>query len=373
MKWFGNIFAVFALVALVGCTKTELDLTTPAKEITFTVGQYATRTKAVSLDKSEDAIFYFRSKGFLHAEGVSGAQDFFGADGETISARDASGNIISSDAVSFWAPSHPYYWPKSTNSYVNFVSWYDKNVSEVPNTLTEESLVWTFDNSRPLRADDNIMYADMAWHYNQNTNNAKHFDEDAITSGVPTLFHHAMSKVRVQVKRKTSNASTTISVTDFKLSSVYNTGSLILSNSEPVGSNSEPVVTTTKAWTGSWNLEGCTPVDMTGKNVSLSNTEPQEVFAMQTMIPQLTDNIKVEFKYKIKSTFTSGDYIEETVPVVIALSSFTNAPSAWNMNTKITYTIVIDPDTYYITLAPVLTEDWGDGEYITVPVEPDES
>ena len=293
MKWLGNIFSVLALVALAGCTKTELDLA-PAKEVTFTVGRYATATtKAVSLNGSEDAITSFKSKGFLHAEGVVATQDFFGANGETISYDSTS---------SIWTPSHTYYWPKSTNSYVNFVSWYDKNGSGLPNTLTEESLVWTFDNSRPLQTDDNILFADVAWHYNQNTSNAMQFDGDAITTGIPTLFHHAMSKVRVQVKRKTSNASTTISVSDFKLSTVYNTGSLILTNSEPTGATPS-----TKAWTGSWNLQGCTPVDMAGAGVSLTDTNPQDVFAMQTMIPQSVENIKAEFKYKITSTFANGD------------------------------------------------------------------
>ena len=116
MKQYWRIWLILVLTALTGCVKAEMD-PVPEREITFSVGNYATaETKAVSLESY--SITSFKSKGFLHAEGYEETtQDFFGAGGETITWN-------GTDEI--WAPSHPYYWPKGASSYINFISWYDK-------------------------------------------------------------------------------------------------------------------------------------------------------------------------------------------------------------------------------------------------------
>ena len=179
------IFAVAALAA--GCAKVEV-IDAPEREISFTVGNYAPATKAVAVTEFTS----FKSKGYLYAEGVATVQDFFGANGETISVDDPINPTE-------WTPSHPYYWPKSANSYINFVSWYDKNGA--PTTATETSLVWEIDGTnRTLASDDNILVADKAWFQKDNTFNGEQYTDDAITSGVPTLFKHLLAQVSVKAK-----------------------------------------------------------------------------------------------------------------------------------------------------------------------------
>lgn len=356
MKMFRHISLILVVAALAGCAKTEF-VPTPEKEVTFAVGSYAPDTKTSSLLDVDGRIESFRSQGFLHAEGISTVQNFFGTNGET----------ISYNGTSLWQPSHTYYWPKSSNSYINFVSWYDKNGD--PDSISDTHATWTIDGTtRTLRADDNIMFADVAWHYNQNTTPAT-YGHDNVSEGVPTLFHHAMSQVRVQARlQSVSSTSTfTVSVRNFRLTNVFNTGSLDLNNTEPAGTTPA-----TQAWSGSWSTENYTATNMSGLNNVALSTTATDVFSLQTMIPQSTETINAEFEYAIRTTFSNGDYIEETVPASVNLFSFTGDSGQWNMNSRITYTIVINPETYYITLVPVLTEDWGEAEYITVPVEPDE-
>lgn len=353
MKEFRHIMMIFALVALAaGCSKVEV-VNTPEREISFTVGSYAPATKAVAVTEFTS----FKSKGYLYAEGVTGAQDFFGAAGET----------ITFNGTDTWAPSHPYYWPKSANSYINFVSWYDKNGE--PTTSTETSLVWEIDGTnRTLASDDNILWADAAWRYNTNTVNAAQYDGDAITEGVPTLFHHALAQVKFQAKRKavTSSSTFTITVNNFRLTGVYTTGSLSLTNSDPG-------TTGTKAWTTTgWATSGSTTF-MNGKTgISLEVDNEKSLFDMQSVIPQNNGEIKAEFTYTLRTQFDANNYIEETVPASVNLSSFTGDSGEWAMNHKITYTIIIDPQTYYIELLPTLVEDWPEEEQIVVPVKPDE-
>ena len=166
------------LVALWGCTRVEMD-PVPGKKVTFSVGSYVPQTRAVSLDS--EGITSFTSKAFLHAEGVSGVQNFFGPDGES---------IVYNPTALEWAPAIEYFWPKSSESYINFVSWYDE--LSAPTTATETSLVWS---NRTIGANDNILVADVAWRYKENTTNAAQYTGDAILTGVPVLFHRMLSRV----------------------------------------------------------------------------------------------------------------------------------------------------------------------------------
>ena len=144
------IAVVTLLVALWGCTKVDV-APVPAKRVAFAVGSYVPQTKAAASLNSE-GITAFSSKAYLYAEGVSGAQNFFPAAGETVSYN---------ASVPEWAPSHDYYWPKGAESYVNFVSWYDKNGT--PTAASETSLVWTIDGStRSLAENPHLAQAKVA-------------------------------------------------------------------------------------------------------------------------------------------------------------------------------------------------------------------
>ena len=338
------------LVALWGCTRVEMD-PVPWKKVTFSVGSYVPQTRAVSLDS--EGITSFSSKGFLYAEGVSGVQDFFGPDGES---------IIYNPGAPDWAPAVEYFWPKSSGSYINFVSWYDE--LSAPTTATETSLVWS---NRTIGANDNILVADVAWRYKENTTNAAQYTGDAILTGVPVLFHRMLSRVGINVAATPltdpDNPSTTYSVQiqSISLNSVYSQGTLSLTNSDP------GTVATTRAWTPAnttyfWNQEGTAgTIGMTAP--TLTET-PAPALAQRSMLPQPLNETSIDIVYTVV-TYSNGTEIirEHDIPASIKLNTIKDssnlAISQWLPNRIYTYNIIFDPRGTEIRLAPVLESDWS--------------
>ena len=352
---------LITVTALSACTKIEQGERT-GREISFAVGSYAERTKA---NEALNTSLLFRSRAFLHATGLS-VQDMFGAGaGEQVGY--VSG-IWQAGAVS----GNEYHWPVSDGSYVNFVSWYDKNGNPDTANLSETSLQWT---DRTIVADDDILYADEAWRYSEDTSNGTHFTGDAITSGVPTLFHHALAQICFKAKiasGKNVDGTTTWEITlkNFSLAGVYKKGSLDLSNSD-LGS------TGTKAWTitsltemggeagWTWDSTGGTE-SFTDANSSLAlTTTAQDVLAMRTVLPQaVTSNMILSFTWTITTKVNGTTVLEEDVPYSKALNAVAPSITDWNMGYQITYTLSFDPTTEKIQIVPSLSNwvevDTGD-------------
>ena len=364
MKQFRHIFAILVLAALFGCVRME-SIDVPERPVTFSVGSFAPSTKAIAMQDTDDGIYAFRSKGYLYAEGyMDAAQDFFGSAGETISARNASGAIISSGSVAQWAPSHPYYWPKSRNSYIDFVSWYDKNGQ--PSTQAENAMAWTFDGTaRSLSGDDNIMIADKAWHYNDNATD--YISISGVSEGVPTLFHHLLAQVRVVVKASKlsdSGITWTVSAGNFTLGNVFTTGSISLSNQEPA------VLPSTSPWTTSgWTTTGSrTSISGVTANTSI-NTAGVEMLPTYSIIPQAVGTAYISFSYTVRTQYDANNYVEETVQTGnIRLSSFTGAGTSWDMNRRITYVVTINPECNEILIDPEAS-DWTSVDLPPISIE----
>ena len=346
------IAVVTLLVALWGCTKVDV-APAPAKRVAFAVGSYVPQTKAAASLNSE-GITAFSSKAYLYAEGVSGAQDFFPAAGETVSYN---------ASVPEWAPSHDYYWPKGAESYVNFVSWYDKNGT--PTAASETSLVWTIDGStRSLAEDDNIMFADEAWRYNDNA--TEYIATSGVSEGVPTLFHHALARVAFAAKATPLSEGSTkwsVKITDVRLEGVKQAGTLSLSNADP-GSKG-----TRAWWTGSvgsapaWSLTG-SPADLARPGVEFSLSEDGVAVPLiptRSVLPQSTENMVLKFNYEIRADYdtTGGNYVVEKLSASIPLSEFSGGLDAWEMNQSITYTITVNPKTNLILFDPS-SVDWNE-------------
>ena len=340
MKKLFIAIAAVALVASASCTK----VTPEAKQsdkIAFSVANFTPATKANVSLKAETTTF--KSKAFLHAEGVTDVQNFFGANGETITANNTTN-------PSEWLPSHDYFWPKSANSYINFVSWYDKNGT--PSTSTETSLVWS---ARTIATDDNIMWADEAWRFNKN-NNPGTYKMDAVTEGVPTLFHHALAKLCIKAKAEPvadGNTTWTVTLEGIKITNTYNAGTLTLTNSDP-----STAATTKEYTTTGWATSG------TAAGISMANTSAltatlADVLAEQSVLPQtLGDTAKLEFTLHIITKYSGTQYSEEKIPVSVALNTLGSTPiTAWAMNTKYTYNITVNPKTTVVKFDPAVV-DW---------------
>ena len=176
-KWF-DIAVLGILVSLAACTKVEN--TSAPESIRYAVGSYAVSTKA-SEYRAYESLDNFQSTAFIHSEGAAEGSVFFNS-------------AITWDGAT-WSPDRDYYWPKHPQSYINFVSWYahDGSADIVPNTVTETSFEIS---NRTVGANDRILVADEAWR--QSANSTTYF-----TPGVPTLFRHVLSRVKVNMKATT--------------------------------------------------------------------------------------------------------------------------------------------------------------------------
>ena len=365
MKSFRHIAAILVLAALAGCAKTEY-VPVPEKEITFTVAGYVpSSTKATSLIDSQDNITTFNTRAYLYAEGIADVQNFFGATGETITWNSGTAT---------WSPSHPYYWPKSSQSYINFVSWYD-NVS-APTTVSETALEWT---GRTITGTDNILFADVAWRYNQN---ASTYLFNGVVSGVPTLFHHALARVQVNLKSTVSanpdDATETYEVTlqNVTLSGVYNRGTMKLVNTD-LGS------TGTRAWRSNvaptllWSTasgSNADPLVAVNSNTTIG-TSYSAVLAQRSFIPQnLGDDVVLTITYSV-TTRSNGTVtiVESDIPATIQLNTIKNSSdleiTQWLPNRIYTYNVAINPIGQDILLNPVVESDWGYSADLSATVE----
>ena len=356
MKRTAYILLLTVLAAFTGCATSELAPTQEAK-ISFEVGNYA-----VAITRANTAVEfnYFTSKAFLHAEGyTSETQTIFG-DGETIVPNNAS-------APTSWGPSRDYYWPKGASSYINFVSWYD--ALGAPTTATEEQLVWS---NRTIGATDNILVADAAWRYSQNTSNAAQYTGDAITSGVPTLFHHMLSKIAFNVSAApltdpvNSSVTYEVKIQSMSLSSLHNQGSLTLTNGDP-GTDATTVAWTPSNTTYFWSTQGTAAgsIAMSAMtNCTLSET-PTAALANCSVIPQPLNETTLDIVFTV-TTKSNGTVtiMENDIPASIRLNTIKNtsnvAISEWLPNRIYTYNLLIDPRGTEIRLAPVLESDWSE-------------
>ncbi|MBO4657730.1 MAG: fimbrillin family protein [Bacteroidales bacterium] len=375
------ILAAIAMMTLAACTK--LEDTAPPRKITFETASYRPQTKAEVSIMSE--FQSFKCKAFLYAENGENAffpvQYMFGGTAgingyETISPYKSDNTAwTSNDAtstVAYWAPSHDYYWPKGAKSYMNFISWYDEGGTN-PDTATEQSLVWS---GYQVDENDNLLFADEAWRYNGNPNSIYHKEgEGESYKAVPMLFHHALSKLCIKAAvTQTSKANSTggtklttwdVTLSNIKLLGVYDTGTLTLSNGDPINDN--PSVTThkTKAWTGGWETQGSRTTynmnDVTAPlNTADSEVGPTTLLVERSVLPQSVsdnDNLKLSFDYLISTKFDGTEYSHEKIHAEVKLKDFSGAIGEWEMNKKITYTISINPETTVIRIDPAMV-DW---------------
>ncbi|MBP5635918.1 MAG: hypothetical protein J6X25_00150 [Bacteroidales bacterium] len=376
------IIAVAALLASAACTKVETIDNTPARKISFQVGNYAAQTKAAVSFKDESESF--KSRAFLHAEGVDlnadysvktdSYQEFFGNSGET---------IVWDGTNTLWKPqSHDYYWPKSSHSFVNFASWY----GTVNGAARDPTITYAYDNTASAwkaslewnftavlgQATSNLLYADMAWRYSeQNPTNGPH--KDGVTEGVPTLFHHALAQINIKAyaddaasgenltlsgSNPTDGVATwTIALKNAKITPIFAAGTLSLTNTDP------GTASTTQAWTGDWAGTGTAgDVAISDYNVTtVTKSTATDMVAASCVLPQtLGARVVLSFDLDITATYTNNAATHhEIIPYSIKLNDM--GTTAWAQNTKYTYYLRIVPNQNKVLFDPAIAEDWATG------------
>ena len=397
--------AVSAVAAMTACSKVETNLDNandPGQKVTFQAANYATATKADEVSVFGD-FKEFKSRAFLHAEGIDlnadytvntdSYQEFFGAAGETISPYTTAGEMITaptkeSTNVGYWAPSHEYYWPKSAHSFVNFVGWYGTDGTNAGNptiayTYTNSkwtaTMTWAWTGTTVGAAGSNLLYADMAWRYNENPD--AEYGLNGLSAnynkGVPMLFHHALAQINVKAYAAAATAATgepanaaltagtgtvtddnatwTIVLENVKITPVNAKGTLVLTNADP-GSKA------TQAWEGDWtgtDTAGALEADdFTVQKVTKETAE--DVYAATCVMPQtLGASVVLSFDLNITTVYTEGVSNHEIIPISIKLNDM--GTTAWAKNTKYTYYLQINPQQKRVRFDPALEADWATG------------
>ena len=363
-------FDIAVLITLAGlftaaCSKVEMTNSAP-ESISYSVGSYAAQTKTSSYKDTEN-LEVFNSKAFLHAQGAAEGNVFFNSsiywDGET------------------WSPENDQFWPKHPASYINFVSWYANNGTQdiVPNTVTETSFEIL---NYTVGAQDRILIADEAW---RQTSNSATYNYNGVSSGVPTLFRHLLSRVKINMSASLvtdpNDNTVTYQVTlqEAHLEGIFRTGTLSLYNSDPNSRatntwrcSGEPILLWAKVQgsnSGNISLES--------SNTTLSAEEATTVLSERSFMPQAlnSSSMKMVITYTVTTKSNGTTTAEERdIPATIVLNTIKNTSGVvinqWVPNKKYTYNIAINPISQEILLNPTVETDWtGDVNTISISVE----
>ena len=364
MKKLYTILAI-AAVAAVGCAKTEVvnDNILTGEKIKFEVASFMDQTKAAG-----DAATTLNAEGFTTFYTYA---NFF--QGTTKSVYMDNVAINYSDSPKQWAPARDYYWPKAADSYINFYSYVNTSGLNPAITFNAEKTVATAAyTDKTIASDANVLLADAA--LKQNGNLKEYTSISGVTSGVPTLFRHLLAKVAFKVQLVTTEekkaANTKFVVT------ILNTGET-LSNvkADQKGSytaaNTFDDVKHTLAWIAPsvWTPSATPSIEtinfltpeLTLQKNKVSSGDPVNLLALRTVMPQTLDaDNDLTLSYKVDTYYAdeATPYMTENFTVTGKLATLVNSILAWNKNTKITYTIKIDPVGQKVTFDPAV-EEWG--------------
>lgn len=357
------ILAAAVLAAMTACTKNELAQTAD-KEISFQAAKYMVQTKANSAFPSDKV---FGTYAWYDAE-AGGDQHQLFMNNETVS-------FVTAENA--WKASRTYYWPKTGT--VDFFSYYPQSATPwLTLADAEGGKANKISATQTIAGTEDYMYADKACGYSDN-NSAK-YKISVNTDGVPTLFHHALAKVSVNISAtKLQNDESTptvrweITLDAANFDRIYKSGSVVM-NLDAAGTTP-----CTAAWAPPANSVW-TPSD----NGSAINCDKQtlpyavtktatDILTEYSVLPQAltgTDNTSgqvLHVKLTIKSynkanaedqTLTNL-FATETIERYYNLKEEMGTPKIeyWKMNTKITYSIIVDPSMAEIHFDPAIA-DW---------------
>ena len=377
------ILAALALVALTACSKIEVSNTVPDKAISFQVANYVAQTKAGQ--SAFDINDTFKTSAWFHP--TSGDAQVF-MDKEVIKWQ-------ASRDPKQWASDRIYFWPKT--GYVNFYSWAGSPEPAVSDGAAKYGDAAN-DTYITIATDADAMLANGAFRYASSSSNTNLYNieyESVDVTGVPTLFHHMLSKVTFIVKFDATglDAKNKWDLTINSAALIYaNQGALDVNFTDPssTGVATWPFNAAAVNWTMKSNANTTLAVTENlgdsnkqttiGGNLSEGKTLLNEITVLPQDLTSATgSNARLAINYTLKHYYNTGDdanpnwteQIFETVNLYdpadpsnpgdalgsIALTQFTTeSVSAWNMNYKYIYTVKIKPNKT-VTFDPAVV-DW---------------
>lgn len=329
--------AAAVLCAMTACTKNELDVPEVNEAIVFQVANYMAQTKA------DGPVAYSTSNSF-------GTYAWYDAENGGAQHQAFMENEKVSHNGTNWAPAQTYYWPKTGN--VDFISYSPYAASPWITIMNDKTSACPDTTATIIKGSiancagtEDYMFSDKALNYNANAGEYKINS----TGGVPTLFHHALSKISVDIKANQLTVGTTtwkvtidsLSFTginvngevSFKLSSYSGTGAQ-QATWAPVGENN--------IWTSS------NPVDAIKAQSSKTTltTSFQNTLNSYTVVPQALKGKKLhmEFTVEAKNTSTGKVYSTEKIVKDFDLADDFNSDDYWKINTHTKYQITVCPN-----------------------------
>ncbi|MBQ9548071.1 MAG: fimbrillin family protein [Bacteroidales bacterium] len=284
-------------------------------------------------------------------------------------------NNVVAYANGVWTTATPYYWPK--NQSVDFFCYYPYNATGAIPTVTADKI--TYSNVDYSATQVDIMYSDKAVAFTDNANEVE--DGQNAYEGVPVIFRHAGSKVKINVilgENEKTEDDGTITKWDVTLKAVQLSGLFIKGTCElNLSSTNTGVIPWTKptdadgfaVWTALNTLTNSTENSLYNDNQvrNLVKNQGVTVIPETFMLPQtlaanqqkirLTFDVKTYRKAPGAADFTL--HLTQTdIPATADLLINTGNPStsilAWEMNQSIVYNITIGPAGKQITFDPAV-------------------
>ena len=336
------VFAA-AVIALAACSKSEVNTNGTDKAVTFEVANYVSPITKANVSFGTGNTFHTNAWVHTMLNGAASTQAFM-----------ATETIAWNATEKQWMPSRMYYWPKT--GYVNFFS-YAGSIN--PSATAEGSITYT---NATIDVDDDILVADAAYEYTGNVS-AYHIDNDGVT-GVPTLFHHMLSKVTFNVKLDASDAITSDDyewevVVDESKFGYVNKGTAAFTFTDGESANVAAPVANVRTWAEAkdyaWtivanNKDSELASTVIGSSNKMTATNAQKVSEVKTLfneisvLPQdLTNDgdawAQFSLTYTIKSTYktdpaddTTWQYITETVTIPLTdILTYVPSITGWKM------------------------------------------
>lgn len=349
--------ASIAILALVSCSKAAPEINALQNEdrvIAFRPFAYVNETKA-----GESKVAFSTSAKF-GAFAYRTAASFDDAGSAALDYLHMNNAEVKYSAPT-WAPTTTYYWPK--DGFLSFVC-YAPYKSASPMTYDLTSGVKFASYSIPAGANEDLMYSDITKDKQFNTDNGQQYQDDAITNGVPVLFHHALSKVNFLFKINDKDDATA------EVASVaIDLKSAVINNIKSSGSFAEKP---SKAWSSLGDAKSYTIFNNANSPIALSKTASAEGLSQSSFIlmPQvLVNTVNTESEEVLGESITVSyhatvTYASKATPVEYDVTETvdlknTTVPT-WGVNKQITYTVILSAFSKDPILFDPAVADWDE-------------
>ncbi|MBQ7575380.1 MAG: fimbrillin family protein [Bacteroidales bacterium] len=341
-------FAIAAVAVLASCTKVE-NGTQSSREISFLAGSFV-HTRA----------------NVAYANGNFGVYSWYN-EADPFMVNEEVGEV-----ESVWKTiHHTFYWPKTgTITFLSYSPFSGTNNSA--NSLPtvnggngSYSLAYGSTAAPYTVADDDLMYADVVTCECELPVTPNGVAETH--PAVPTIFHHALAKVRFEACATMLEEGTAPDVTKWEITvkaarveNLYTTGTLSMNWER--GEWGKPAGNVWTSPAGVLDREFANDVVLTESYQALGD--------LGFVLPQTLVDQVISLDVHIKTTLPNGHVIEEDVTMEAKLSDVSETIKSWQMNQSIVYRIKISPvdDLMPITFAPELV-DWDEYvEEFTLPL-----